>query len=341
MVLAYVLIAAPVMRSDERTWRNGSYLVIAYVLFALLVWIDPATLILLFALYPQTFAALDVRSAAFATVTLTVAVTLVLIAQDGFSAQAVQERGLMGLLNLGFALVVGLFVTGVVRQSEQRGRLLRELHEARAELADAERQRGALAERERLAQEIHDTLAQGFTSIVMLSQAADVALSAGDLAAARERIALVQSTARSNLGEARSLVRALGPSGLREAGLEQSLRRLVEAYAAETGAASSFTVDGPARPLAPDADVVLVRATQEALANARKHADASRLEVRLRYDEDGALLTVTDDGRGFAPAAVEAGFGMSGMRARAEQVGGLADVTSTPGAGTTVKVRVP
>jgi signal transduction histidine kinase len=99
------------------------------------------------------------------------------------------------------------------------------------------------------------------------------------------------------------------------------------------------TVDGdPA--VCPDTDVVLLRAAQEALANVRKHAGAAAVRVRLAYS-DGVALTVTDDGRGFDPAAAGGGFGLPGLRRRAQDSGGNVTVDSAPGAGTTIRVVLP
>jgi signal transduction histidine kinase len=340
LVVAYVVVALP---SDGRpsVARSVVYLSIAYAVLCALAWIDPTTLVLLFALYPQAFLLLDRSASIAATVVLSIGWNLVLVARQHWTPEAWGLQTLSAAGNILFALVIGLFIDGLIREGRARKQLLGELREAQAELAAAERQAGALAERERLARDIHDTLAQGFTSIVMLSQAGEAAASRGDTVSAQRRFGEIQETARENLAEARALVGALAPPALGEAGLPGSLERIVARYRAETGVDAVAAVQGEARALAPTSEVTALRATQECLANARRHAGARRVEVTLAYDEDGATVTVQDDGRGFDPGSGRHGYGLDGLRARVESVGGLLAVTSAPGEGTTVRVRVP
>jgi signal transduction histidine kinase len=103
----------------------------------------------------------------------------------------------------------------------------------------------------------------------------------------------------------------------------------------------AFSVVGAPRPLAPSSEVTALRAAQESLANVRRHAGATAIGVVLTYDEDGATVTVTDDGVGFDPAAPREGYGLDGLSSRVQMVGGLVDVASDPGSGTRVRVRVP
>ena len=340
LVVAYLGLA---LRTGPRPGLGPAvaYLAVAYTILFALTWIDPASLVLLFALYPQAFLLLERRDSIIATVVLSVGWNLVLVARQHWTPEAWGIQTLTAAGNILFALVIGLFIDGLVRESRERKRLLADLHEAQAELAAAEREAGALAERERLARDIHDTLAQGFTSIVMLSQAGEAAAARDDTGTALRRFAEIQETARENLAEARALVGALAPPALAEAGLPGSLERIVARYRAETGVDAVVAVHGDARPLAPTSEVTALRAAQECLANARRHADAHHVEVALAYDEDGATVTVHDDGRGFDPDSERHGYGLDGRRSRVESVGGLMAVTSAPGAGTTVRVRVP
>jgi signal transduction histidine kinase len=237
---------------------------------------------------------------------------------------------------LAFTLLMGLWVGRIVDQSADRRAVIAELEATRAELAEVSHRAGVLAERERLAGEIHDTLAQGFTSVVMLVELASAEL-VDDPAAARRRLAAAGETARQNLAEARSLVAALGPADLQAAPLPEAVGRLVDRFGRETGRPAGFTVAGEARALPANQEVVLLRAAQEALANVRKHAAAGRVTVTLAYGEP-VRLTVADDGTGFDPAATTGGYGLAGLRRRAAEVGGTVDITSGPG-GTTVEVR--
>ena len=229
---------------------------------------------------------------------------------------------------------------GIIAQSYDRASLIEQLSQTRAELARANRRAGVLAERQRLSGEIHDTVAQGFTSIIMLLQAADADVERQP-AAARGHLALALETARDNLAEARALVAALAPAGLEPGALDAALRRLAATADGHPGAAARFEVRGTAVPLPRPAEVMLLRVAQEALANARKHARAGQVIVCLRYGEGQVGLDVTDDGSGFDPGQAAGGYGLPGMRARAEEAGGRLQVRSSPGCGTTVSVVVP
>jgi signal transduction histidine kinase len=160
-------------------------------------------------------------------------------------------------------------------------------------------------------------------------------------AAAREHLALALQTARENLAEARALVAALAPAGLELGALDGALRRLTDIVPGHLGPPASFEVTGPAVPLPRPAEVMLLRVGQEALANVRQHAQARHVQVRLQYGERQVGLEVTDDGVGFDPGPPGGGYGLPGMRARAEEAGGRLEVRSSPGCGTTVSVVVP
>jgi signal transduction histidine kinase len=220
--------------------------------------------------------------------------------------------------------------------------LIDELERTRAELAETEHARGVLAERQRLAREIHDTLTQSFTNILTLSQATEVALP-HDATEARGRLMLIERTAREGLEEARALVEAAGPVELQDASLAEAVERVVVRFGEETGLPAQVTVSGRPRSLPANYEVVLLRATQEALANIRRHAAATAVRVTLTFPPDGpgsAILEVADDGRGFDPLQVT-GHGLGGMRSRVEQVGGTLEIASGPGGGTAIRVLVP
>ena len=140
-----------------------------------------------------------------------------------------------GVLTAAFSVMFGLWVFRIIAQSYERASLISELGQTRAELAQANRRAGVLAERQRLSGEIHDTVAQGFTSIIMLLQAADADVER-EPAAARGHLALALQTARENLAEARALVAALAPAGLEPGALDGALRRLTDAVPGRLGA---------------------------------------------------------------------------------------------------------
>jgi signal transduction histidine kinase len=286
---------------------------------------------LLFILYAQPWTMADrfeFAVAADAVLAVGVGAVALLVHHESWQA-AVAESAIA----LGFAVLFGSWVYRIINQSVGRRAVIEELEQTRSELAAVSHRAGALAERERLAREIHDTVAQGFTSVVVLLELAESELDT-DPAAARQRLAIARDTARQNLAEARALVAALTPVDLQAAPLPQAIGRLVDRFGAETGVPARLTVTGDPPALPANTEVVLLRAAQEALANVRKHAGASRVEMTL----DGALLVVTDDGAGFDPAAPTGGYGLGGMRRRVEEIGGSLSIHSGPG-GTRVEVR--
>lgn len=241
-------------------------------------------------------------------------------------------------LALGFSLAMGFWITRMVELGEERGRLLTELEGAQEQIAALHRDAGAAAEREHLARELHDTIAQDLTGLVMLAQRAR-----REGPHAEQTLALVEESARGVLAETRALVAAGASVETGEAQLDllSALRRIAERFQRETGV--TVTVEGPQRLVLPrDLEVVVLRCAQEALANARKHARASRIEVGLVVGDGAVRVTVTDDGIGFDPESAPDGFGLPGMRDRLALVGGSLSVTSNPGSGTrlTAEVRV-
>lgn len=296
----------------------------------------------LFALFPQVWAFLSPRVAAVTSVVVITGLTLTEMHLHGWGWGAVASHLPLAVMQTGLVLLLGLLMVGVIDQAERRAKLIDELAATRSELAETERVRGVLAERERLAHEIHDTLAQGFTSILALSQAIEVTLDR-DPQAVRERLALLERTARENLAETRALIDALAPLDLRDSTLPAAIERVTRRFEEETGVSAEVEVDGVQLALPTPTEIVLLRATQEALANVAKHARARSVRVSLAYAADGARLaslTVIDDGVGFDPAAVD-GFGLRGMRTRVQQVGGSLEVISSTGTGTTVRAHVP
>lgn len=242
-------------------------------------------------------------------------------------------------LALGFSLAMGFWISRMTELGEERGRLLVELQGAQEQIAALNREAGAAAERERLARELHDTIAQDLTGLVMLAQRARREAAAPD-----GTLAMIEEGARAALGETRALVAAgaaLDTDGL---GLDGALQRLAERFERETGVAVSLAIDEGVT-LSRDAEVVVLRCAQEALSNARKHARARRVVLDVGIAEGGPerriRLTVSDDGIGFDPDSAPAGFGLSGMNERLALVGGTLRATSAPGAGTVIVAELP
>ncbi len=191
---------------------------------------------------------------------------------------------------------------------------------------------GVLDERQRLAREIHDTLAQGFAGIITQLQADEDP---------PRHVETALRLARENLAEARRSVHALRPPALVDANLPDALAEVTAGWTDQTGVAASIHTTGVARALHPEVEVTLLRAAQEALSNVAKHARASRVGLTLSYMEDVVTLDVRDDGAGFDPEVRTDGFGLVAMRQRVSRLAGALVVESEPGGGTAVSASVP
>jgi signal transduction histidine kinase len=212
-----------------------------------------------------------------------------------------------------------------------------------AQLLVQAREAGVADERRRLAAEIHDTLAQGLTGIIAQLQ---VVTNTPDRDQAREHMGRAMDLARHSLGEARRSVHNLAPVALENDGLSEALKKTVAEWGERTGVRAEFTVTGTAEQLHEEVAATLLRIVQEALSNAARHARAARLGVTLSFMDDEVILDIRDDGNGFDSLALPArthsgGFGLDGMRARAERIAGSLTVETEPGHGTALSARVP
>lgn len=268
-----------------------------------------------------------------------------------------------------FALALSRGQVLLARESIERARLVHSLVRAQEEsaelqeqLASAQREAGAQAERTRLSRDIHDTLAQGFSSILLLARGASLA---GDEAQLRRLLGRVEETAAANLVEARRVVGALAPESLQDNGLAAALRRIVADLAADTGMATDVRIDADLPLLDTAEEVVLLRSAQGALANVRTHSRAARVVVSLTTAGDQVRLDVVDDGVGFDPVNLGAagttdsrartgaglragradyargGYGLASTSARLRELGGGLTIESAPGDGTAVSAYVP
>jgi len=212
-----------------------------------------------------------------------------------------------------------------------------------ARLYQQSRELAVTEERNRLAREIHDTLAQSLTGIVLQAQAVEDLL-AGDPAQAQAELQSLQHLARAALEEARRSVWGLRPPVLEEATLAEALERLLRELCDQTGLSGRFATNGRPRPLTPTIDAGVYRIAQEALTNVRRHAHARVAVVQLRFEPGELALIVQDDGRGIDPGQTpppDGGFGLTSMQERARLMGGTMALESEPGRGTRVEVRVP
>lgn len=306
------------------------------LLWAVLTWLSPEGSYLVFPLFFLYLHVLPGTGGVAAIVAATAFAILALGLHLGFSV-----GGVIGpLVGAGVALLIGLAYRALRREAEERERLLAELIRTRQQLAQTEREQGALAERARLAREIHDTVAQGLSSIQMLLRAAERDTpepGAGYVRLARE-------TAADSLAETRQIIRELTPARLGD-GLAAALHRL--------GQEQSDRVSIPVEVSAEELDMpmgtqtALLRIAQGALSNTIRHANATRITVELARDNATVSLVVRDDGHGFDVSSAVAdsheadSFGLHAMRERVEQLNGTLTIASAPQRGTTVTARLP
>jgi signal transduction histidine kinase len=340
MAIWYISFGRTVIagRGECSPWRGRVFMLGMVILLAVGVAFAAPMSFVLFVVCPLAFMSLPLREAILVIIPANLLPVLSSMVEDGL--QATLFGFLPGaLLTLLFAVMIGTWIHRVVMQSEERAALIRELEESREEVERLSREAGMAAERTRLAAEIHDTLAQGFTSLVTLVQAAESTLD-NDREKARRHLRLAARTARENLGEARALVAGLMPSALGTGSLDEAIRRQLERLAEETPITATYRVEGESTALPTALEVVLLRAVQESLTNVRKHSGASTVSICLRVNGSAATLRVADDGTGFDTSRPSDGFGLLGMRSRATQVGGSVSIHSGE-SGTTVELEVP
>ncbi|MFH8801933.1 sensor histidine kinase [Streptomyces sp. NPDC017936] len=262
------------------------------------------------------------------------------LVREGWSAEFFGETMVSVLIVVAVGVLIGLWAHSVVAQSAERARLIEELERTQAELSEAHQRQGAADERERMARDIHDTLAQGFASIIVLAEAARAGM-ADDPGRSAQQLRSIESTARENLAEARELVGSAGqpgPGRVVSGSVARTLRRTLDRFVEDTGLA----VDADLADLECDQQtrIALLRCTQESLANVRKHARASTVGVVLVRRPYGVELEITDDGTGFV-AEESTGFGLDGMHKRLAELGGRLTVTSSVGDGTRILATIP
>jgi signal transduction histidine kinase len=234
---------------------------------------------------------------------------------------------------------VGVYLHAVGR--ERRKALLRQNAQLARHAATVE-QLATASERNRLARELHDTLAHTLSGLAVQLEAARSVWDT-DPGDARALLDRSLAMARTGLTEARRALHALRASPLDDLRLPLALRQMAESAAARTGAALTVRTPNPGIRFQPEIEQSVYRVAQEALENVARHADARRISVALEQNGTHLQLTVSDDGRGFDPAAAGAdgGLGVKGMRERAEMLGGSIEITSRPGGPTTLHLILP
>ncbi|MEH1016423.1 sensor histidine kinase [Micromonospora sp. CPCC 206060] len=332
LTLAGVLLAAYAV-NELGSFAPGARFAVVTVAFLALVFAAPSFALVAIPLFFMGLRQLPPRAVwpLVALLTTTVVIAQIRLA-DRFDPSLV-------LGPVGIAAITTVVFLELDRQSRARQRALDDLVAARDELDRSQREAGALAERARLSREIHDTLAQGLSSMNLLLQAADREWDA-EPTQARGHVREAAATARDNLAEARRFIRGLAPPALDNASLTDALRRLCAATERDTGTPVRFTVVGTVAPLGVDNEIALLRVAQSALANVRRHARARQTAVTLTYGGREVILDVYDDGAGFDPETTT-GFGLTGIRERIAHLGGGVTIESAPGEGTALAVSLP
>lgn len=307
-----------------------------------LVVVSPAFVWLVFAIFLLCLQAVALRWS------IPVVLLLALVA---IAATAVHQNNLSVAIVIGplTGAAVAIVITAVYRdlraEAERRELLMAELTAAQQRLVAAERYAGTLAERERIAHDIHDTVAQGLASIVLLLRSVRGPAEVLSDDTQRQLDAALRA-AKDALEDTRRVVRALTPAGLAGQSLSTALQRLVT-DAGPVGVQVGFELDGEPYELSTRNAVALLRTAQGALGNVIAHSLAEHARLTLTYQADQVSLDVVDDGRGFDPTAPPSestagtGIGLIAMRTRLAEVGGTLIVESTPGAGTAISAIIP
>ncbi|RSN55233.1 sensor histidine kinase [Amycolatopsis sp. WAC 04182] len=248
------------------------------------------------------------------------------------------------LAPIAVALMATMTFLQLDRDRRQLGEAVKALLGARVDLAQSQRLAGMMQERERLAREIHDALAQGISSTRMLLQAAQRSWDT-DPELAKAHVSRAVEAAGDNLAEARRFVKGLGSPRLDAADLAETLKELAEQVMFAAMHAVRFETSGDPYPLSPEVEAGLLRVAQGALANVSEHARATKAAVTLTYLADKVVLDIRDDGVGFDPASTRAsgdrGNGLRMISERLAELGGEMVVESAPGEGTALAVAVP
>ncbi|MFI5627997.1 sensor histidine kinase [Streptomyces sp. NPDC051664] len=348
-------------RPAGRSWAPSVYFVVRTILAFVLTWSNP--FFSMFALLGYFDAARLLSKRAARVGMLATAVTMAgSQCGSGFPPETLTNWTAFGILLALHSTLVLVFAQLDTRQAEQARTQLDTIDElesanARLEQALAEnaglhaqllvqaREAGVADERSRLAAEIHDTIAQGLTGIIAQLQVV-TSTAESDPALARVHLDRAAALARHSLGEARRSVSNLVPTALAHDDLPEALGKTVASWAERTGVRAECTVTGTAEPLHDEVGATLLRIAEEALSNVGRHSGATRVGVTLSFMGDEVTLDVRDDGCGFDPVALPPyrgsdGFGLGGMRARAERMAGAVVVESEPGNGAAVCARVP
>ncbi len=319
---------------SRRLFPAFIYFIIGWGIWTGLIYLHSASMMLAALFYPQVFLRLPFRWAMFSATILTMVSFFVGFILDS-PAETLPTLYLIAALLVISQIILSSFINSLILQSNHRYQLLEELTQTRTTLLKVEREAGILAERQRLAREIHDTLAQDFTSIVMHLTAAQL-----NTLTAQAHIQQAEQTARDGLDEARRIVWAMRPEQLEHSTLVESIERLAARFSAENSIRVANAITGAPRPLGPEKEAALLRVAQEALNNVKKHARAGHVNITLSYMSDLVALDIVDDGVGFEENNKH-GYGLKTMRERVEEFNGALTIESARDKGTAIAVSLP
>ena len=348
----WVVVTARV-RPDASTWWRLTAFAVHTALAGFLVWISLPYGIFAYTGFLFAYGlGSRWRAAGFVATALVVSAALAGGYPSGNAEQTATYLVVAGVL---VALVANSasITSRALEQNQERGRMISELAEANrrleasmaenaelhAQLVAQAREAGIVEERQRLAGEIHDTLAQGLTGIIAQLEAAEHTRHHPDTWP--RHVTQARALARANLTEARRSVRALRPEQLEEASLAEAIGTLARSWSQGSTIATDLETTGTVVRAGPDTEAAVDRAAQEALSHVAKHAQATKVQITLTYLGDTLLLDVADDGTGFDASAATDGYGLVGMRQRLSRVGGTLTVESSPGSGTILNASVP
>lgn len=342
--LSYIFIGKQALRSRNQK-QAAAYVAILIICVSLITYQTVLGTFLLFLSFSQIWCLSESkRFGILASSAQCLGAASMIFLGQNLTLSDLTELVLQFIIILIFSIGLGLWVTYTLRIVERQSALLAQLNQAQEELVLSHRNEAVALERQHFASEIHDTLAQGFASIVMLTQT----IQPTDLADAKslKSLRLIETTARQNLAEARALVTSFMPSDLMQDKLHQALLRVVSTFEDETGIETEHEVTTSVDALSQEKQAVLLRCLQEGLTNVKKHSGASRagIEITTNTERQLMVLTVRDNGpqcqkRVVAKKSYLTGFGLRGMRQRALSYGGDV-VLESDATQTTLKVSL-
>jgi signal transduction histidine kinase len=323
------------LRIWENPKRGALYLVPGWAIWAGLISLTNQSLMLVGIFLPLVFSRFPILWATGITVLQTLGIYFLYIL-----LYPTEHWFLILMIALGLVFIltiIGTFISAIILQSTDRQRLIDDLTRSRANLMKVEREAGRLTERQRLARDIHDTLAQHFTSIIMHLAATTYS----NPEAVQSEVRQAEEAARQGLAEIRRIVWDMQPEQIEKASLVEAVEELAARWSAEKNIVVKMNVTGTPRSIPSSAEAALLRISQEAMHNITKHAQAKNVNITFSYMEDMFVMDIADDGLGFDPSKASNGFGLKTMRDRIEELSGTFTIESERGRGTAIAVSLP